>query len=474
MINSYLEEVILQHFPYTPTDDQLAALRIFSAFLLPAHGPDGLLLLKGYAGTGKTSLVGALVKALAGLHQKIILLAPTGRAAKVFSLYAGHRASTIHKKIYRQKSFSNETGGFLAADNLHKDTLFIVDEASMISNQANDSCLFGSGRLLDDLVHYVYAGENCRLLLMGDEAQLPPVMQAESPALNPEILRGYNLRVQEIRLTQVVRQSEDSGILLNATRLREALWRQTTDTFPKFHLRGVADLRKIRGDELLEEIATAYARDGIEETMIVVRSNKRANIYNNGIRNRILYREEELSTGDRLMIARNNYYWTAGNREMDFIANGEIIEVLRVKKTVELYGFRFADLCVRFPDYELETDIKILLDALQSEAPALPKELNDKLFYSVLEDYSHITHKADRMKKMKADPYYNAVQVKYAYAVTCHKAQGGQWTNVFLDVGYIREDMLGEDFYRWLYTAVTRATGHLYLVNLPDAFSYDG
>jgi exodeoxyribonuclease-5 len=328
--------------------------------------------------------------------------------------------------------------------------------------------------LLDDLIHYVYSGENCRLLLMGDDAQLPPVMQTESPALNPEILRSYNLRVEEIRLTQVVRQSKDSGILFNATCLREALQRRTMDRFPQFRLQGVTDLRKIRGDELLEEITTTYARDGIEETMIIVRSNKQANSYNNGIRNRILYREEELSTGDRLMVARNNYYWTADNQEMDFIANGEIIEVVRVRKTTELYGFRFVDVSVRFPDYELETDIKILLDTLQTETPALSKESNDKLFYAVLEDYAHLTTKAERMKKMKTDPFYNVVQVKYAYAVTCHKAQGGQWKNVFLDIGYIKEDMLGEKFYRWLYTAVTRATGCLYLVNLPDAFGYEG
>ncbi|MDR1937353.1 MAG: AAA family ATPase [Tannerellaceae bacterium] len=473
MINSYLEEVILQQFPYHPTDDQLAALRMLSVFLLPDCEPDALFLLKGYAGTGKTSLVGALVKALAALHQNTVLLAPTGRAAKVFSLYAEHKAFTIHKKIYRQKTFSNEPAGFLLAENLYKNALFIVDEASMIANQATDSYFFGSGRLLDDLIHYVYSGENCRLLLMGDEAQLPPVVSAESPALNPGILRGYNLRVEEARLTQVVRQSEDSGILFNATRLREALRAQDTGVFPKLRLQGVSDLGKIRGDELLERITTAYGRDGIEETMIVVRSNKQANIYNNGIRNRILYREEELSTGDRLMIARNNYYWTAGNQEMDFIANGEIIEVLRVRKITELYGFRFADVSVRFQDYDLDVDVKLLLDTLQSESPALPKELNDRLFYAVLEDYAHIAAKAERMKKMKTDPYYNVVQVKYAYAVTCHKAQGGQWTNVFLDVGYIKEEMLGESFYRWLYTAITRATGNLYLVNLPEAFCDD-
>ncbi|WP_102407129.1 ATP-dependent DNA helicase [Parabacteroides bouchesdurhonensis] len=469
MINSYLSCQITQNFPYIPTNDQVLAFRTLSDFLL-SREPDGLLLLKGYAGTGKTSLVGALVKTLNALEQKSILLAPTGRAAKIFSGYADQKAYTIHKKIYRQKAFSNEPTSFLPDTNLHKDTLFIVDEASMIANEGLDSFIFGTGRLLDDLIQYVYSGENCRLILMGDVAQLPPVMQSESPALNPEILRGYNLHIEEITLTQVVRQSEDSGILFNATRLRDALRTNTVEIFPKLKLQGFSDFRKINGDELIEEISAAYSRDGIEETMIISRSNKRATIYNNGIRNRILYREEELSSGDRLMVAKNNYYWTSGCKEMDFIANGEIIQVLRVRRTTELYGFRFADVLVRFQDYDLEMEIKILLDTLQTDTPALPKELNDKLFYTILEDYEDVPTKAGKMKKMKVDPHYNVVQVKYAYAVTCHKAQGGQWMNVFLDIGYITEEMLGEDFYRWLYTAFTRATHRLYLVNLPEEF----
>lgn len=469
MINSYLSRQITQNFPHNPTEDQFSALKTLTDFLLSTES-DTLLLLKGYAGTGKTSLVGALVKTLNELKQKTVLLAPTGRAAKVFSNYSGQKAFTIHKKIYRQKAFSNEPTGFMPADNLHKDTLFIVDEASMISNDGIDSISFGTGRLLDDLIQYVYSGENCRLILMGDVAQLPPVMQTESPALNPEILRGYNLQVKEITLTQVVRQSGDSGILLNATRLRDALRNNEVEIYPKLHLKGFTDFRKVNGDELIEEISSAYSRDGIEETMIITRSNKRATIYNNGIRNRILYREEELSSGDRLMVAKNNYYWTNDCKEMDFIANGEIVQILRVKRTSELYGFRFADVTVRFQDYDLELDIKILLDTLQTDSPALPKELNDKLFYTILEDYDDIPTKAGKMKKMKADPHYNVVQVKYAYAITCHKAQGGQWMNVFLDIGYMTEEMLGEDFYRWLYTAFTRATHRLYLVNLPDEF----
>lgn len=469
MINSYLSGQIRHNFPYNPTEDQFFALNSLTNFLL-SEETDTLLLLKGYAGTGKTSLVGALVKTLNELKQKTILLAPTGRAAKVFSNYAGQKAFTIHKKIYRQKAFSNEPTGFMPADNLHKDTLFIVDEASMIANDGLDSFVFGTGRLLDDLIQYVYSGENCRLILMGDTAQLPPVRQTESPALDSKILQGYNLRIEEIALNQVVRQSENSGILFNATRLREALRTNTVEIFPKLRLNDFADFRKVNGDELIEEISAAYSRDGIEDTMIISRSNKRSTIYNNGVRNRILYREEELSSGDRLMIAKNNYYWTTACKEMDFIANGEIIQVLRVRRITEMYGFRFADVLVRFQDYDLEMEVKILLDTLQTDSPALPKELNDKLFFTILEDYDDIPTKAGKMKKMKTNPHYNVLQVKYAYAVTCHKAQGGQWMNVFLDIGYITEEMLGEDFYRWLYTAFTRATHRLYLVSLPDEF----
>ncbi len=470
MINSYLREQIRLNFPYNPTENQLFALKKLSDFLFDDN-KNTLLLIKGYAGTGKTSLIGALVKTMNEFQQKSILLAPTGRAAKVFSNYAEEKAFTIHKKIYRQKAFSNEPTGFVLNENMHKDTLFIVDEASMISNEANGSSNFGSGHLLDDLIYYVYSGENCRLIMMGDVAQLPPVMQTESPALDVQTLAKYNLDVEEILLTQVVRQSEDSGILYNATRLRDALRNNSVEIYPTLRLDDYPDIKKVSGEDLIEEITSAYNRDGIEETMIISRSNKRTTIYNNGIRNRVLYREEELSSGDRLMVAKNNYYWTKDNKEMDFIANGEIIQVVRVRRTYEQYGFRFADVIVRFQDYDLETEVKLLLDTLQSETPSLPKELNDKLFYTILqEEYEDVNTKSGKMKKMKEDPHYNVLQVKYAYAVTCHKAQGGQWMNVFLDIGYITEDMLGEDFYRWLYTAFTRATHKLYLVNLPEQF----
>ncbi len=469
MINIFLTRQILRNFPHIPTQDQELAIQKIADFLVSPE-PDSLLLLKGYAGTGKTSLIGTLVKTLKELKQRTILLAPTGRAAKVFSTYAGQKAYTIHKRIYRQRAFSNEPIGFLPMPNLHKDTIFIVDEASMITNDSIDSYIFGSGRLLDDLIHFVYNGNGCRLVIMGDEAQLPPVMQRESPALNLDTLCGYNLQVKEVMLHQVIRQQDDSGILFNATRIREALHNQIVDAFPKLRLKGFRDIRKIGGEELIEEIGSAYNRDGLDSTIVITRSNKRATIYNNGIRNRILYREEELSSGDRLMVARNNYYWTTETKEMDFIANGEILQVIKVRRTYEMYGFRFANVIVRFQDYDLEMDLKILLDTLQTDTPALPKELNDKLFYAVLEDYSDISTKAGKIKKMKTDPHYNVLQVKYAYAVTCHKAQGGQWSSVFLDIGYVTKEMLGKEFYRWLYTAITRATEHLFIVNLPGEF----
>jgi exodeoxyribonuclease-5 len=469
MINNYILQQITRFFPHHPTEEQLLALPVISAFLLSDEDRI-LLLLNGYAGTGKTSLVGATVKALTELQQKTVLLAPTGRAAKVFSGYAGQNAFTIHKKIYRQKTFSNEPDGFTLADNLHKNTIFIVDEASMISNQSIGSHTFGSGRLLDDLIRYVYTGEHCKLILMGDAAQLPPVAETGSPALSAGYLRDYRLQVQEISLTQVVRQKEESGILYNATLIRESLRTQQINDYPRLHLHPYADLKKIPGDELIEEISKAYGRDGIDETMIICRSNKRATIYNNGIRNRILYREEEISSGDRLMVVKNNYFWTPRHAATEFIANGEIVEVVRVRRTHEMYGFRFCDVLVCFQSEDLEMEIRILLDTLQNETPSLPKELNDKLFFSVMEDYAGERTKAGKMKMIKADPYYNAVQVKYAYAITCHKAQGGQWENVFLDIGYMTREMLGEDFYRWLYTAFTRATRRLYLVNLPGEF----
>jgi exodeoxyribonuclease-5 len=468
MINNYLETQIKDNFPYSPTSEQAKAIEALSVFLRSPQN-DRLFLLRGYAGTGKTSLVGALVHTLDQLRQKSVLLAPTGRAAKVFSAYAGHPAFTIHKKIYRQKSFSGDTGNFTLNDNLTTHTLYIVDEASMISNDGLSGTLFGTGRLLDNLIEYVYGGEGCRLLLMGDTAQLPPVGEELSPALNVDALRGYGLRVTMMELTQVVRQVQDSGILWNATRLRQRIVEGACGSLPKIRLAGFADICRLPGDELIEELTRCYDTDGTDETIVVCRSNKRANIYNNGIRAQILWREEELCTGDLLMVAKNNYFWTAGNKEMEFIANGETATVRRVRRTRTLYGFRFADVTLSFPDCnDLELEVSLLLDTLHSDAPALPRADADRLFQAVLEDYADLPTRRDRMAKMKVDPHYNALQVKYAYSVTCHKAQGGQWKNVFLDQGYLTDEYLTPEYFRWLYTAFTRATGRLYLVNYPE------
>ena len=458
---------IKANFPYKPTVEQEKVLESLAFFLL-APETDGIFLLKGYAGTGKTSLVGALVKTLFQLERKCVLLAPTGRAAKVFSHYAGHPAFTIHKKIYRQKSFSNKLTNFSLDDNLHQHTLFIVDEASMIANDGLAGSMFGTGRLLDDLVQYVYAGTGCRLMLIGDTAQLPPVGEEESPALSADVLKGYGLNVEEMGLTEVVRQMYDSGILWNATELRRYIAEEDFFSLPPVKVEGFPDVKILPGNELIETISECYDKAGMDDTIVVCRSNKRANIYNKGIRNTILYREEELESGDWLMVAKNNYFWTEGNKDIDFIANGDIAVVRRVRREREMYGFRFADAILRFPDYnDMELEVTLLLDTLHTDSPALPKDMNDKLFYSVLEDYVDIPTKRERMKKMKTDPYYNALQVKYAYAVTCHKAQGGQWKRVFLDQGYMTEDMLSPDYFRWLYTAFTRATETLYLVNWP-------
>ena len=467
MINNYLERQIKENFPYEPTVEQEITIKLLSEFMLSKVN-ETVFLLKGYAGTGKTSLVGSLVKTMDKLKQKVVLLAPTGRAAKVFSSYAGHSAFTIHKKIYRQRSFSNDTDNFSLNENLSKHTLYIVDEASMISNDGLSGSVFGTGRLLDDLITFVYSGEGCRLMLMGDVAQLPPVGEELSPALFPDALKGYGLQVVQANLIQVMRQMESSGILWNATRLRQLMADDLFDSLPKIKISAFADVKQLPGLELIETLNASYDQVGMDETIIISRSNKRANLYNNGIRNQILYREDELNTGDLLMVAKNNYFWTEKIKEIDFIANGDIAIVKRVRRTREMYGFRFAEVVLSFPDYDdYELETRLLLDTLHTDAPALTKADSDRLFHTILEDYMDVPIKSDRMKKMKADPYYNALQVKYAYAVTCHKAQGGQWKHVYLDQGYMTDEYLTPDYFRWLYTAFTRATDILYLVNYP-------
>lgn len=470
MINRFFIEKIKSNFPHQFTQDQSVAIDKIVDFLFSTESRQ-VFLLKGYAGTGKSSLIGSLVRTMNEFQQKSVLLAPTGRAAKVFANYAGQQAFTIHKKIYRQQKFAEGQPAFSLTNNLHKHTLFIVDEASMINNVSGEFSMFGNGRLLEDLIEYVYSNDGCRLILTGDTAQLPPVKQDNSPALDIATLRSYSLSVNECTLTEIVRQAEESGILQNATLLRNALREGKTSTFPKLNLNGFSDVKRISGMDLIEEITEAYQRDGTEETIVISRSNKRVNAYNNGIRNRVLFREEELSSGDLLMITKNNYFWMNEFEQIDFLANGEFVEVVRYRGSEEMYGFRFANVTLYHRDFDIEFDAKIILDSLHTELPGLTVEQNDRLFATVMDDYADIPQKRNRYKKVKENPYFNALQVKYGYAVTCHKAQGGEWQNVFLDIGYIDESYMGENFYRWLYTSVTRSTKMLYLVNLPDEFT---
>lgn len=478
MIQDELIYRIRERFGFEPTMEQERALEVFAQFMTD-RAEHVVMILRGSAGTGKTTLAGAMVRALGALNQKLMLLAPTGRAAKVFSLYSGHAAYTIHRKIYRQKSAA-DLSSFSLNDNLNKDTLFIVDEASMISNLGLGEMAFGSGCLLDDLMQFVYNGQNCRLLLIGDKAQLPPVGEEESPALSASMLRGYGMEVYECDLNQVLRQSEDSGILWNATRIRSQETGVGRLLLPQIRLKGFADIQVVPGDELIESLSGSYSRVGMDETMVITRSNKRANIYNQGIRNMVLEREDELCRGDLLMIVKNNYYWVketgvrregekeTGEMSLEFIANGDRAVLRKVRHVQELYGFRFAEATMTFPDYDdYELTAVVILDSLTTEAPSLTREQQEQLYNAVLEDYSDIPRKADRVEKLKNDRFYNALQVKFAYAVTCHKAQGGQWAHIYLDQGYMTDDMLTPDYIHWLYTAFTRATEKLYLVNWP-------
>ena len=461
MLTEFLASKIIQELPFEPTDQQRELIGELAVFL-SLTDQEKLFLLKGYAGTGKTTVMSALVKALKRLQQKTILLAPTGRAAKVFSYYSGITAFTIHKKIYRQKSATEPV--FQLSDNLHTDTLFIVDEASMISTASGDS-EFGSGNLLDDLIQYVYGGSGCSLLLMGDTAQLPPVMQENSPALEKGKLESYGLKVNEFTLTRVVRQALESGILYNATIVRQALTDELTSALPGLKLSAFSDIRSLSGMELVDEVQRSYDGVGAQDTIIITRSNKRAVFFNNGIRGRVIQKEDEISNGDLLMVTRNNYYWNRPYKEIDFIANGDIVEVIRVGKFREMYGCRFVELSLRSLDAGWEIDARVLLDSLQVETPALMRELSDKLFRAVEEDYLEIGSRRDRYRAMMENEFLNALQVKFAYSVTCHKAQGGQWKKVFIDMSRMPDMQIDRNYYRWLYTALTRATETVFLVN---------
>ena len=469
MVEEELSFQVRQALGVEPTEEQEMAVRVFSRF---ASDPEShvVMVMCGAAGTGKTTIAGAIVRALVALGQKVMLLAPTGRAAKVFALNSGHAAFTIHRKIYRQKTFTGEMTGFNLNDNLHRDTLFIVDEASMVSNMGTGEAAFGSGHLLDDLVRFVYGGDNCRLLLIGDKAQLPPVGEDESPALQPAFLEGYGLKAYHCDLNEVLRQSQQSGILYNATVVRHMITHDKATALPRIRFHGFADIRLVMGDELIESLHGSYGEVGQDETIVVTRSNKRANIYNRGIRGSVLGREEELCTGDMLIVVRNNYFWAEKEEHcpLQFIANGDRVRVRRVRRHQALYGFHFADVVMTFPDYDdYELEVTVMLDSLTSESPSLTREQSEALFQGVLSDYEDVAQMHQRMLKVRDDRFYNALQVKYAYAVTCHKAQGGQWEHVYVDQGYMTDDMLTPDYIHWLYTAFTRATSRLFLVNWP-------
>ncbi len=468
MLNKIISEKIKQHFYFEPTKDQSVLIHELSEFISNGRR-DIIFLIKGFAGTGKTTLISAFINALNELKIKTVLLAPTGRAAKVLSNYANTTAFTIHKKIYRQKTAKDAFGNFELNKNLHKNTLFVVDEASMISNSAAGNSIFGSGRLLDDLIEYVYSCSSCSLILIGDTAQLPPVKTQISPALDKIHLKGYGFDVTEVWLKEVVRQKERSGILSNATQLRQLIDEDKIE-YPQLVTKKFNDILRISGEDLIEEIEMSYSIYGMENTAIICYSNKRANIYNQGIRNRILFREEEISIGDYIMIVKNNYFWTEEIKELDFIANGEIAQIKRIKRFMEAYGFRFADVSLEFPDYNnIEIDAKIFLDSLNIDSAALSNEQLNSLYYQLDEEYAGLS-KRERYKKIRSNEFFNALQVKFSYAVTCHKAQGGQWSAVFIDQGYFIDDMLSKEYLRWLYTALTRGTEKVYLVNFNDKF----
>ncbi len=458
-------------FPHTPTVKQEVTLKLLSKFAL-ADKKNEIFLLKGYAGTGKTTIIGTLVKNSWKAKKSIVLLAPTGRAAKVISNYSNKEAFTIHKKIYYPKAEKGGAVSFTLQKNKHRNTIFIVDEASMIPDINQESKLFENGSLLDDLMYYVYSGHNCKLLLIGDTAQLPPVKLSISPALDQTTLENhYNKQVICVELDDVVRQQKGSGILYNATILREKLNLGYFEDF-KFFIQDYPEVIKPQdGQELMDAINDSYDEVGKEETVFIVRSNKRANLYNQNIRNRILFKENQLSTGDFLMVVKNNYFWLSPLDEAGFIANGDIIEVLEIFAFKELYGFTFAEVKVRMVDYPKMKPFEtvLLLDTLRSETPSLPYEDSNKLYQEVLKDYASIKSKYKKFLKVKGNKFFNALQVKFSYAITCHKSQGGQWDTVFIEQPYLPNG-IDKDYLRWLYTAVTRAKNKLYLIGFKDEF----
>ena len=458
MLENFIIDRIKAELPFEPNEEKEGLFHSIASFLL-SREPRKAFILRGYAGTGKTSVVSALVRAMQSLKQPCVLLAPTGRAAKVLSRYAGFPAFTIHKKIYRQQQLGIEA--FSLCDNLHRNTLFIIDEASMLSGN-QDNPTFGSGCLLDDLVRYVYNGPGCSLLLLGDDAQLPPVGSIKSPALDADFM------AQNYQLSQVARQALDSGILSEATRLRKGLEDE--------RMRGLEvqpngkDIIKVPGEEVIETLEQSWREVGAEDTLIIARSNKMTNLYNGGVRARVLWKEDELSNGDRLMVTKNNYFWTEAYEDLEFLANGDMLEVVRLTNSHELYGFHFAKATLRSVDYNWEIEALLWTDTLTTDSPEANYTLQRELFSRIAEDYPEIRNKKELIKKIYESPYYNALQVRYAYCVTCHKAQGGQWKHVYIDSGFTEEWISGLDdtekreYLRWLYTALTRSSEKVYLL----------
>ena len=457
MLENFIKNRIIHSLPFAPNEGQAELLQLLTQFILSKNERKAFVL-RGYAGTGKTSIMAALVKALGEVKQSVILLAPTGRAAKVLARYANKAAYTIHKYIYRQDKLGGDS--FSLSDNLHKHALFIVDEASMISGQ-RDNPTFGTGVLLKDLIKYVYAGEGCSLLLLGDDAQLPPVGSDISPALDINYLLGFGLDITSYTLTQVARQALDSGILSNATAIRE----QISMPQQTFDYQYTSDFQAFEGVEFLELLEQSYNEVGAEETIILTRTNRRTNLYNQGVRARILWKEDAISSGDRLMITKNNYFWTKDYEGIPFLANGDMMEIVRLRNWREMYGFQFVDASLRAIDYDWEIDVILWLDTLTSDSPEVNHQLHQQLFDHISEDYPELQHNRKKLiETIYESPYYNALQIRFAYAVTCHKAQGGQWKRVFIDPGNIPVEERDKNYYRWLYTAITRATEQVYLL----------
>ncbi len=471
MAKNFIASRLLDNLDFQPTRSQEELIDSLAAFIGSADSRE-IFLVKGYAGTGKTTIVNSLVRTLKETGSRSFLLAPTGRAAKVMFAYTGHPAWTIHKKIYRQKSGSDGLGVFVLDRNMHKDTCFIIDEASMIGQSASDS-VFGTGNLLSDLLQYIGSGANCRLIMIGDTAQLPPVRLDVSPALDKRVLESFGYTVSEVVLTDIVRHELDSGVLMNATVVRNNITAERYEV-PVLRMNGFTDVERVGGADLLERLSDSYDKYGEEETIVVTRSNKRANRFNAGIRGQILWREEQISRGDLLMVVKNNYFWKDADARIDFIANGDIARIERVIGFEEIYEMKFADVELSLIDYnDMVFEAKIMLDVLDVDGPSLPVEDQRNLYQKILEDYPELTNRKKRSEQIMKDRYFNALQVKFAYAVTCHKAQGGQWKSVFIDQGYFTEDMMSLDYLRWLYTAFTRATKKLHLVNFSELFFGD-